>query len=235
MALIYIIEDEPPAAEKLKLFVMRAEPESTVQIYHDGLSAWQAVQQQVPDIIFTDIEMPGLNGIELIERLPAAMRPPTIVTSAYEKYALSGFQLSVTDYLLKPYSYARFTEALSKAHEAIRLKALDRRQAERPTLSIRTDLRTEKVEVDQILYVESVKDYVRIVTPAKRMLTQQTLTAIESLLPADKFMRVHRSYLINMEHVTAYDANSVTLTDNTVIAVGKTYKARFNEMAKTLF
>jgi DNA-binding LytR/AlgR family response regulator len=239
---IYIIEDEPPAAEKLRLFLQRAEPESSISVFHDGVSALAALRAARPEIIFLDIEMPGLTGIELLEQLPPEERPQIIITSAYEKYALSGFRFNVTDYLLKPYSYAQLVEALGKAKEALRLQALDRRvqgdatsEAQETTLTIRTDLRTERIEVDRIIYVEAVKDYVRIVINGRRLLTQQTLTSIEAQLPADRFCRIHRSYLINTTQVKAYDRDSVTLSDGTTLTVGKTYKAKFNEIAKSIF
>jgi DNA-binding LytR/AlgR family response regulator len=220
---IYIIEDEPLAAEKLRLFVRRAEPDCDVRIFHDGLNALSALQDEVPELIFLDIEMPGLTGIELLERLQPQRRPQVIITSAYEKYALAGFQLSVTDYLLKPYTYERLVAALGKAKEALRLRDLDS-SARRRTLTFRSDLRTEVVDMAQIIYVEAMKDYVRIVTPQRKMMTQQTLSAIEELLPADTFLRIHRSYIVNREHVVSYSSGEVTLSDGTTLGIGKTYR-----------
>lgn len=248
MTTIYIIEDEPPAAEKLRLFLHRAEPEADVTVYHDGRAALEAIlspQAARPELLFLDIEMPGLTGVELLEQIAPEERPLVIITSAYEKYALSGFRLNVTDYLLKPYSYTRFEEALSKAREALRLRALDHQahaasgsptpQLAEPTLTIRTDLRTERLSPGEIIYVEAVKDYVRIVTPTRRLLTQQTLTALEGLLPAEKFCRIHRSYIVRTDCITAYDRESVTLTDGTRLTVGKTYKAKMGELLHALF
>jgi DNA-binding LytR/AlgR family response regulator len=240
MTHIYIIEDEPPAAEKLRLFLQRAAPECKAEVFRDGRTALQALQSQRPELIFLDIEIPGLTGLELLEQLPPEERPLVVITSAYEKYALSGFRFNVTDYLLKPYSFARFEEALAKARETIRLRALDRRTFPEPTapdeaLIIRTDLRTERISPADILYVEAVKDYVRLVTTTRRMLTQQTLTAIEAQLPADRFCRIHRSYIVRTDCITAYDRDSVTLTDGTRLTVGKTYKAKMGEILQSLF
>ncbi len=238
MTHIYIIEDEPPAAEKLRLFVQRAEPACRVEVFHDAQRALTALHEARPELIFLDIEMPGLTGIELLERLPEGERPLVIITSAYEKYALTGFHYNVTDYLLKPYAYSRFEEAMARAREALRLRDLARQAAhEEPeaTLTIRTDLRTERVPVADILYVEAVKDYVRIVTPQRRMLTQQTLSALAEQLPDDLFCRIHRSYLVQTTHIRAYDRDSVTLTDGTTLTVGKTFKGNFNKIAATLF
>jgi two-component system LytT family response regulator len=247
MTPIYIIEDEPPAAEKLRLFLHRAAPEASVEVFHDGRDALRALDRQRPELMFLDIEMPGLTGLELLEQLPEEERPLVILTSAYEKYALSGFRLSVTDYLLKPYSYARFEEALAKARRALRLRALDRAAtpaappSDTPTeapatmLTVRTDLRTERLDTAELLYVEAVGDYVRLVTPTRRLLTQQTLTALEARLPQGQFCRIHRSYIVRTDAVVAFDAAGVTLTDGTHLAVGRTYRARTAEILRTLF
>lgn len=223
---IFIVEDEPLAADKLHLFLKRMEEVRVVRIFHDGVSALCALEQDKPDMIFLDIEMPGITGIEFMEKLPAVSQPQIIITSAYEKYALPSFNFNVADYLLKPYTFTRLKQAFDKARENIRLRALDE-QRRRQSITVRTEGRTEIVATEDILVIEALKDYVRIITTTKKMMIHTTLTSFEAALPKDGFIRVHRSFIINRRHLTGYDKNNAVLDNRLTVAIGKTYREQF--------
>jgi len=228
---IFIVEDEPLAADKLHLFLKRMEGVSSVRVFHDGISALCALEKEKVDVIFLDIEMPGISGIEFMEKLDTAVRPQIIITSAYEKYALPSFNFSVADYLLKPYTFSRMEQALEKARENIRLRALDE-QNRRQSITVRAEGKTVIVDTADILVIEALKDYIRIVTSTRKIMIHTTLTAFEALLPKGDFIRVHRSFIIGRRHLTGYDKSSVMLDNRLTVAMGKTYKEQFDAIMK---
>lgn len=226
---IYIAEDEPLATQKLRLFLDKLGEAGDVRTFDNGVSLMAALQDEVPDLIFLDIQMPGLTGMEVLQRLDPKRQPLVIITSAYEQYALPSFSYNVADYLLKPYTLERLRQAVDKAREQLRLRRLDQEQQQRaneaPTLQVRVDGQTLNVPLDNILSLEAIKDYVRLTTvDGKRHLVLSTLSSMESLLPPDTFIRTHRSFIINISKVTAFTLQQVTLSDGQVIPVGRTYR-----------
>lgn len=226
---IFIVEDEPLAAEKLHLFLKRMDKIGSIRIFHDGIAALCAWEEEKPDILFLDIEMPGISGIEFMEKVGNTAPSQIIITSAYEKYALPSFNFNVADYLLKPYTFPRLKQAFDKACENIRLRALDERD-KRQNITVRTEGRTEIISPADILVIEAVKDYVRIIATDKKMMIHTTLTSFETMLPKENFIRVHRSFIINRNHVTGYDKNSTVLDNRITIAIGKTYREQFENL-----
>ena len=224
---IYIAEDEPLASAKLKLFIEKLEENPEISIFDNGISALAAIDRERPDLLFLDIQMPGLTGMQVLER---GVNVPVIITSAYDQYAIDSFSFNVTDYLLKPYTLERLKMALDKAHKAIRLQELDAVSAPRQ-ISIRVDGATEIVQIDNILYLESDKDYVRFVTTDKqrRLLTKGSMNSFEEQLPKEKFSRVHRSYIVNDSQVESWALQTLTMTDGTEIPIGKTYRKQINK------
>lgn len=238
---IYITEDEPLAAAKLKLFLEKLGEGPDIRLFENGLDLTLALsnvllpgqEDQAPDVIFLDIEMPGMNGIEVLQRLQERdIKPQIVITSAYEKYALTSFNFSVTDYLLKPYDLDRLRMALARVKEAIRLRRLDaENQKNTSFISVRSDGLTKKIDVSQITMLQSVREYVSIhLTDGTRILALGTTSSFESQLPSDVFKRVHRSYIINIKQVKSYNSREIILSDDNKVSVGKTYREQIDEL-----
>lgn len=225
---IYIAEDEPLAAAKLKLFLEKLGEGSDLRHFDNGVTALSAVLEQTPDLLFLDIHMSGLSGMEILARLaaePEAQDLPVIITSAYDQYAIDSFGYNVTDYLLKPFTLERLEQALRKAKQTIRLQQLQR-QLDSSSLSIRCDGKTEILQTSDILLLESLKDYVRIMTRDGRNRTVLgTLTNFEEQLPANDFMRIHRSYIINVHEIQEIGSSQIRLSSGFSVPVGKTYRS----------
>lgn len=231
---IYIAEDEPLAAAKLKVFLEKIGEGGDISHFDNGVSALAAITDGFPDLLFLDIQMPGLTGMQLLERLsavcPQDSMPAVIITSAYDQYAIDSFAFDVTDYLLKPYTIERLRLAVEKAKKRIRLSEISKQQAA-STITIRHDGITETLMTADIISIESVKDYVRITVRDGRHLTfLATMNSILAQLPTERFARVHRSYIINCDMVKAIGTQSVTMTDGTEIAIGKTYRDIINQL-----
>lgn len=220
---IYIAEDEPLAAQKLLLFLQKLGHKATdIKLFSDGKSLLEELSSQpLPDLLFLDIQMPGLTGIEILSQLQ--QMPDTsgqssmqiIITSAYERYAIDGFNFGVTDYLLKPYTIERLRQALAKVQPE-------------PVVNIRVDGRIERVKVSDIVCLEAQKDYTQFtLLDGRRLVTLGTLSGFEQQLPPSLFTRVQRSYLVGLRHITSYNSTSVTLATGEVVPVGKTFRDSF--------
>lgn len=218
---IYIAEDEPLAAAKLKLFLEKLGEGGDISVWADGVSALAAIERERPDLLFLDIQMPGLTGMEILPRLNEL---PVIVTSAYDQYAIDSFSLNVTDYLLKPYTLERLKMAVEKGKKVIRLQQLEQSSLAHQ-ISLRSDGKNEVLRQEEILYLEAVKDYVRVVTAdGQKRLVLETLGSVEKLLANDIFQRVHRSFVVNRQRIADTSAHTLTLTDGTEIPVGRKYR-----------
>lgn len=219
---IYIAEDEPLASAKLKLFLEKLNEQGDISIFDNGISALAAIDRERPDLLFLDIQMPGMTGIDIMQRISGI---PVIVTSAYDNYAIDSFSFNATDYLLKPYTLERLKMAVEKAKKVIRLNQLEQENLG-SQLTIRCDGKTEVLNENDILWIESLKDYVRIVTSdGKHHLTLGALSAFEQQLNPDTFARVHRSFIINLSKVKSSGAQMVTMSDGTEIPIGRKYKS----------
>ena len=223
----YIIDDEPIAIEIIESYLQRLDDFVVAGAFTNPVKAFEALQQRRVDLIFLDIQMPGLTGLEFLQSLRD--KPEVILTTAYREFALEGFELDVADYLLKPVSFDRFLKAIGKFHTRIRraevaetpvVQAFDN---EAPHLFVRADRKNVKVLLDDILYVESLKDYVRIATPQGKITTKDTITHFEEVLPADRFLRVHRSFIVARDKITAHSNDGLDI-GKTPIPVGRMYK-----------
>lgn len=219
-----VVEDEPPARLKLSAFIARCPELQLDRVFGDGKSALEYIKQQGPDcIVFLDIQMEGLTGVQLLEQL---IHPPKIIiTSAYEEYALKGFEYNVSDYLLKPYSFDRFRKGVDKVIREIRRERLEAR-SETSYVLIKSEYRLERIEVDSISYVEGMKDYLRIHTDLRKIMTLRSFASLEAELPVDQFIRVHKSYLVSASKITAVEKDWVVI-GTTRIPIGRSYKDRF--------
>ena len=219
-----IVEDEPLAAEVLQDYVSQVPFLTLGGVCGDAIYAMEKLQREKIDLIFLDIHLPKLKGLDFIKTL---RNPPhIIIVSAYHEYALQGYEYNVIDYLLKPVEFSRFLMAVNKMRQtptttsAIQLTS---EAAERPYIFFNVGKKRVKIFLDEILYIESLKEYVRIFTKAKSILTKFQLGQIESLLARNNFMRVHRSFIVAKDKIDAFTASDLEINGKQ-IPVGRSYK-----------
>jgi DNA-binding LytR/AlgR family response regulator len=221
------IDDEPVALEVIKRHCRSISFIQLEATFTNPLQAMTYVQQGHTDLLFLDIQMPDLSGLELLKKLQP--RPITIFTTAFSEHAVQGFELDALDYLLKPFSAERFLKACQKAKDLFDLKnALP--AAER-YLYIKTGGEQVKVLVDDILYVQSAGNYVSFILTSQKILSRLTMAETEVLLPASDFIRIHRSYIVSKKHITRLEKNKVHCKD-IALPVGAGYAFAVNEIKK---
>jgi len=223
-----IVEDEPLAAEILAEYIEMTPFLSLTHICPDAIKALDVVHAHPVDVIFLDINLPKLNGLEFIKTL--RRQPKVIVTSAYHEFAVDGFDLQVTDYLLKPIEFSRFTKAVNKLLLPQRQNTGDTQAAAakpagntRPFFFFTVSKRSVKIYLDEILFIESLKDSVTIHTTSKSYQTHYQLGELEELLPKDNFLRIHRSFLVAVDKIESFSAAEVELAGRT-IPIGRSHK-----------
>jgi len=210
-----IIDDEPVAREGIAAYVEKVSYLELVQTLPHALDAHLLIEELNIDLLWLDIEMPDMTGIELLKTLP---KPPMVIlTTAHREYALAGFELNVIDYLLKPISFDRFAQASAKAYQKAQLTA----NSSKPSTSlnyffIKVDGQYVKINYKDIRYIESAKDYVFIYTDKSRYLTLLSLKQLDEQLPNDQFIRVHRSYIIAIRYIEAIEGNQILLGDQKI-------------------
>lgn len=214
-----IIDDEPLATEIVKEYLLDFPEFSVVKICQDGYSGMKAIQEYKPDLIFLDIQMPKLNGFEILELLENP--PPVIFTTAYDEYAMKAFDIHAIDYLLKPFSKERFTKALSKFRQEEKTNFLQKAeksqlilegQAQRIVLKVKNEIKI--IPFQDVIYLEANDDYVNIYTKEGKFLKNKTLTFFEKVLDGLSFVRVHRSYIVKVGEITkieTYEKDSYIL------------------------
>ncbi|NJO86865.1 MAG: response regulator transcription factor [Lewinella sp.] len=224
-----IVDDEPLAQDILETYLEKFPGISLVAKCNNAFEANTALQQYDVDLMFLDIQMPQLTGTEFLRGLKDP--PITIFTTAFSNYAIDGFELNALDYLVKPISSERFLQAANRAIEHIELKNRDRAGAvteEGPNyFFVKADKKLVRVNYDDIVYVEGLKDYVIIRLPEDRVITLQTMKSLEEKLPPSHFLRIHRSYIVNMQRVEAVLGSSIEVREKgktTVLPVGKNYR-----------
>lgn len=220
-----IVEDEPLAAEVLQDYIQQIPFLQLHSICPDAIFAMEVLQQEKIDLIFLDIHLPKLKGLDFLRTLKD---PPNIViTSAYHEYALQGYEHNVIDYLLKPVSFQRFLSAVNKAFPkpaAERTTVSTEARMERQSLFFNVNKKKVRVFLDEILYIESLKEYIRIVTQGGNpIVTKFQISDIEALLPQNVFLRIHRSYIVARDKVDAITATDVEIRGRE-IPVGRNYK-----------
>ncbi len=222
-----LVDDEPPALEILRTYITGMPSLEIAGECNHAMAAFEFLQRNRVDLIFLDVQMPRLLGTDLLKALP---NPPKVIfTTAFRDYAVEGFELGAIDYLLKPYSFDRFLRAV---HKALNLEQRNQpaqndsvTQVDR-FLYVRADRKMVKVMVDDILYVESLKDYVRILLKEQQVITKQTITALEEMLPENDFVRIHRSFIVSLNKINSYNQHAVFL-GKTELPVGPLYKQEF--------
>ena len=222
-----IVEDEPIARDILKNYIAQVPYLKLSGEYDDAFEAMQMINKQSVDLVFLDINMPRLSGLDMLRTLKKY--PAIIITSAFPEYALEGFELSVTDYLLKPFSFPRFVQATEKVFNQNELSEKSYRQPEKDDfLMVKSDKKLTKVFFGDITYVEAYGNYIFIYCGPERIMSKQTLTQFEEQLPGNRFVRIHKSYIVSMKAVKFFEGGEVAI-DGKKLPVGKVYR---NEMLK---
>lgn len=253
-----IVDDEPLALDVLSAYINRIEGLELIGRCENALQAFALMQEQTVDLLFLDIQMPKLDGIEFLKTLQ--QRPKIIFTTAYRDYAIEAFEMDAVDYLLKPIPFSRFLKALSKAYSQFQQAASS--TGETPSASglgssiiiapgisnipaisednmpmqsadsiiVRADKKMIKVPLEDIQYIESLKDYVIIHVGGRRIVTKQKISYLEQKLPDGKFLRIHRSFLVALNKIQAFSPNHVEINSQE-LPIGRSYKS---EVAKVL-
>jgi DNA-binding LytR/AlgR family response regulator len=218
-----IVEDEPLAAEVLEDYINQIPFLHLVKKCEDAIFALEILQKEKIDLIFLDIHLPKLKGLDFIKTLENP--PKIIITSAYQDYAMQGYELNVIDYLIKPIEFDRFVSAVNKAHQKDELfqSVINKHMTDRQYLFFNVGKKKIKIFLDEILYIESLKEYIKIVSKEKSILTKFQLGQIEELLRNCNFLRVHRSFIIAKNKVDAYTASDIEI-NGFLIPVGRSYK-----------
>ena len=227
-----IVDDEPLAVKLLESFVAKTPELQLLASFTDSVEAINAVKEQKPDLLFLDIQMPDLNGMELAHMIPPTTR--VIFTTAFKEYAFESYEVSALDFLLKPIRYNKVLAAVEKAKQWYeREPSAD--DAKSTSLFIRVDGELRNVTIDNITYVSGMKDYVMFYFDgeSKPLITHLTMKAVEAMLPTDRFLRVHRSYIIAVDKIKKIDRNDCIYIGEEIIHVPEGYQQAFHTFIET--
>jgi DNA-binding LytR/AlgR family response regulator len=222
-----IVEDEPLAAKVIIKYLDNLDDFELVKVCTNAADAFNILNKERIDLMFLDIKMPQLSGLEFLKTL---RKPPRVIlTTAYREYALESYELDVVDYLLKPFSFERFLKAINKV--------LDRNVVEQTGISeskseesnsyifVKSDKKNVKILYSDVLYIEGLKDYVKIKTKNENIISYLTLSKLDKTLPSNSFLRIHRSYIVSLENVKAFTASAIEVPGKT-LPIGRYYKDR---------
>jgi two-component system response regulator LytT len=228
MITVIAIDDEPLALQLIVDYIQKTPDLMLVGQFENPLEAAQYISKNPIDIVFTDIQMPGLNGIEFTGSMVNG--PVVIFTTAFAKYAIEGFKLDIAEYLLKPFTYEEFLTSVHKAERMIRsiTKPADEVLSNNEFLFLKSDYKIKRINFQNILYIEGLKEYVKVYTilSDKPILSLSSLKILEIKLPADKFMRVHRSFIVNLEKIETIDRSRIVFGKK-YIPIGEQYRDKF--------
>ncbi|WP_420148479.1 LytR/AlgR family response regulator transcription factor [Spirosoma sp.] len=242
-----IIEDEPLAQELLEKYIRRVSSLELIATFDDAIAAFDQLPVLHPDVIFLDINMPEMSGIELLRVYPAP-HPAVVMTTANPNHALDGFDLGVTDYLLKPITFDRFLKSVGRVREktgkqttrattvmeALPTPATDA-TGTIPSLSftdfiyLKTDKKLEQIRFDEIVFVEALGDYVKVFLMDRYVVTHLTMTKLAESLPPDRFLRINRSYIVQLRYIKTLDGNSVITSTGHDLTIGPNYRDSVKE------
>ena len=223
-----IVDDEPLAVRLLESYVEKTPDLQLLASFTDSITALNAVKEQKPDLLFLDIQMPNIDGMELAHSLPAETR--VIFTTAFKEYAFESYEVNALDFLLKPIRYNKFLGSIEKARKLFDSQQTVIQPKLQPnTVFIRVDGEWRNIAVDQITYVSGMKDYVLFYLDGKKkpLITHLTMKAVEEMLPSDKFLRVHRSYIIAVDKIQKVDRNDCIYIGEEIIHVPDGYLPKF--------
>jgi two-component system, LytTR family, response regulator len=228
-----ILDDEPPAREIIKQYITDTPMLQLCGECGNAIQAISFLQQHEIDLIFLDIRMPQLSGTDFLKTL--SHPPKVIFTTAHPEYALEGYELDAMDYLLKPIRFDRFLKAVNKAYQQTIIRNITERSTVEPVqkdpfVYFRADRKMMKVMLSDILYIESMKDYVRVVTGNETIITKQSISSVEAMLPEQKFVRTHRSFIVSVAAIHSFTSELIDI-GKTEIPIGKLYR---QQVLKTL-
>jgi len=234
-----IVEDEPLARNLLEQYIQKLPYLELVKSFSNPLEALDFLHTNTIDILISDIQMPELTGISLLKVLP--IKPLIILTTAYPEYALEGYELDVMDYLLKPITFERFLQAIEKAKSRLQVINQATVQEANPVklfIFVKDRTKLVKVKLEDIIYIEGLKDYIIIYTKDRRIVPLQTLKSFENQLPANQFIRIHNSYIVSFDAIEAIDKEKVQIVPityqtgtpaKTFLPISDTYRKAFKE------
>ncbi|MCR9287780.1 LytTR family DNA-binding domain-containing protein [bacterium] len=230
-----IIEDEPIAAEVLKDYIQQVSFLDLKGVCKDAIFALDRLKEEKIDVLFLDIHLPKLKGLDFLKILKD--KPQTILTTAYHQYALDAFEEEVVDYLMKPIEFSRFLKAVNKlnhkeSQEVVPISAIS--ENSRPFRFFNVNKKMVKVYFDEIQYIESLKDYSRIVTTDSSLTVRGQIGEMEESFKAFSFLRIHRSFIVPIEKIKAYSASEVEV-EGKVLPIGRSYKQLVSERIRTFF
>lgn len=223
-----IIEDEPLAQNVLKKYIGDHPSLELVAVFGDALEAQAILNQQNIHLLFLDINLPKLSGINFIKTLVES--PLVIFTTAYPEFAVEGFELNAIDYLLKPFSFERFLKAVNKAIERLSTSHQSNEGKRAPFIFLKADKKIHKVDLESIHYIEAVGDYMKVVTDSGQLIINETMKKLQEELPERSFIRVHKSFIISRDRIKYIEGNYVQVEDKS-IPIGATYR---NEVLASL-
>ncbi len=225
-----IVDDEPLALDVLEGYIQKVPSLQLVARCSNAMEAMKALRKNEVHILFLDIQMPEISGLDFLKSLK---NPPAVIfTTAYSEYAIDGFNLDAVDYLLKPISFDRFLKAVNKTTALLSHEGAERESVkDNDHIFVKSDKKLIKIGLDEILYIEGLKDYVMIFTPAARIITLMTMKTLEEKLPSDRFVRIHRSYIISLDKMKSVTGNSVDIMGKS-IPIGKLYRDPFMKLVE---
>lgn len=234
-----LIDDEPHALEILKTYIEKVPYLNFVAGYTDAIRALTEVTNLAPDVIFCDIEMPDINGLQFVESLRMPRKPLFVMVSAHEQYAIEGFNLDVLDYLLKPVSFSRFLKTAQKLQDQLRIQNSSHENSSEPHFQsdetidsyifVKSNNKLLKINYDKILYIESLSDYIKIYTEDSQrpILSLSSLKSLEEKLPSHLFKRIHRSYIVALSKIKAIEHKKVLIGDRASLPISNSYYDNF--------
>jgi DNA-binding LytR/AlgR family response regulator len=226
------IDDEPLAMDIIRDYCSRVPFLNILRTFDSAVDSIDFIRNNNVDLLFLDIQMEELTGIQLLNILK--QKPLVIFTTAYDTYALQGFELDVVDYLLKPISFERFLKAVDKVYEKLQLSGLTKNETKDPPMLgnkedyffVKTEFRFEKIHFSEILFIEGMGDYLRIYTTTKKIMTLQNFRKMEEMLPRVNFCRVHKSFIVALDKIESIERNRIKITDR-IIPISESYKKTF--------
>ena len=229
-----IVDDEPLAVRLLESYVEKTPDLQLLASYTDSITAINAVKEQKPDVLFLDVQMPNIDGMELAHSLPAETR--VVFTTAFKEYAFESYEVNALDFLLKPIRYNKFLNAVEKARKQMPTQTETiQSSTQQNTVFIRVDGEWRNVVIDRITYVSCIKDYVMFYLDdePKPLITHLTMKAVEQMLPSEKFLRIHRSYIVAIDKISKIDRNDCVYIGKEIIHVPEGYQQAFRSFIET--
>ena len=225
-----IVDDEPLAITVMEGYLKKIPYIEIVGRFDNAIPVYEFLKENDVDLIFLDIEMPNISGVDFLKSLTSA--PSVIFTTANKNYAIEGFELNVENYLLKPISLERLITAVNRVYDKKKEKKTSIKDTE-DFLYLKENKKMVKVYLRNILYLESIKDYVKIVTSCKTVITKQQLSYFESILDSKRFLRIHRSFIVATDKIDAYSLSGIDI-GNTELPIGRKYKDEVIELLESL-